>query len=294
MNAISLVMEYNQCDFVEACEWLCQTYSIYYSNEISKHRNLRRRPQPRYHYEQTGQEDSVKETTLHILTWIVEHAGLSQGAKDFLFGVRHLKPDVVRELRIGSISNQENLTQMLLENFLTKELIEAQLIKQVGTQNRLRIFTPCILFPYLDQQGNVVALQSRYLGDKKDAPRFQFIGSKAVPIFNLPILTRLKETDHLYVSEGVTDCMSLLSSGYNAVAIPSASTLPTESLRMIAKYRLHMFPDNDAPGREAFLTLRSKLVRMCSFLKRETLPEEFKDYSEYYQHNYEYNGRTEG
>lgn len=74
--------------------------------------------------------------------------------------------------------------------------------------------------------GGLIGLQSRYLGENKEVPRFQFVSAQKTRLFNLPILGSMKDGEDLYISEGITDCLALLSSGKKAVAIPSATILP--------------------------------------------------------------------
>lgn len=60
-----------------------------------------------------------------------------------------------------------------------------------------------------------------------EAPRFQFISSQKTRLFNLPVLNTMKFGEDLYISEGITDCLALLSAGKKAVAIPSATITAT-------------------------------------------------------------------
>ena len=143
-------------------------------------------------------------------------------------------------------------------------------------------YTPCLLFPYYEQDNSLVGIQSRYLGEKKEAPRFQFLSSQKTRLFNLPILNKLKRGDKLYISEGITDCLAMLSSGLNAVAIPSATIQPLEDLILLKNYDLHMYPDQDEAGQRALMDLRRFFVNNYSTVKAEKLPEGVKDYCEYY------------
>ena len=81
-------------------------------------------------------------------------------------------------------------------------------------------------------------------------------------LFNLPILETMKPGEDLYISEGITDCLSLLSFGKKAVAIPSATILPQYDLLDLKEYKLHMFPDQDEAGRQAYIKLRNFFVNL--------------------------------
>ena len=283
-DAISFVREFLQCNYLEACLWICEAYSIYLPEKSSKQRYFRKPIRKYSHQKQNSSRPQPTRIYYDIIKWIVDNAKISDDAANFLYDERCLDCHVVQELHIGSITSPERLIQKLLSQFSEIDLVEAEIIKNSSIKNYLRVYTPCLLFPYCDIDGNIIGLQSRYIGDNVKAPRFQFIGCKNIPIFNLPILKQLRKGEDLYIAEGVTDCMALLSDGKKAVAIPSASNIPDESLRLLADFRLHMFPDQDkGAGIRAYRTLRSKLISMGGFVYKEKLPDEFKDYGEYYQ-----------
>ena len=283
-DAISLVRSFLQCGYLEACHWLCEAYSINIPGQNSERKYFRKPISVYSHQKKEESKSQPKIIYYEIINWIVDNARISKDAANFLYKGRYLDSNLVKNLHIGSITSSERLIQKLLVNFSETDLVESEIIKNISNKNYLRVYTPCLLFPYYDVDGKIIGLQSRYIGDNIKAPRFQFIGCKNIPIFNLPILRQLQKGDDLYIAEGVTDCMALLSDGKKAVAIPSASNIPDESLRLLADFRLHMFPDQDnGAGIRAFRTVRSKLISMGGFLYKEKLPDEYKDYGEYYQ-----------
>ena len=112
-------------------------------------------------------------------------------------------------------------------------------------------------------------------------PRFRFPAGSRCGIFNLPVLRLLRPGEALYISEGVSDCLALLSAGHKAIAIPSATLLkPSDrSLLQGIDAEFHMFPDQDEPGEKLFLQLRALLPNML----RHPLPPSCKDYGEYWR-----------
>lgn len=283
-DAISLVMNFLQCDYLKACHWLCEAYSIYLPKQSSEYKYLRRPIRIYSHPKDIPSQRRPTRIYYDIIKWIVDNAKISDDAANFLYIERCLDCHVVKNLHIGSITSPEKLVQKLLTQFSVNDLVEAEIIKNCSNKYYLRVYTPCLLFPYYDTDGKIIGLQSRYIGKNVKAPRFQFIGCKDIQIFNLPIITQLQKGEDLYIAEGVTDCMALLSDGKKAVAIPSASNIPDVSLHLLTDFRLHMFPDRDkGAGIRAFRTLRSKFINMGSFIYKEELPSGFKDYGEYYQ-----------
>lgn len=280
-NAIDLVREYEKCNFTEACSWLCNEYAIPISNEIPKYKLLKivttKRP---------ISKDKQKLFAKEVAQFLIDNSELTATARHFLFGERKLSLNIINELNIVSLDNGCSILNKLVEHFDNQTLINSGLVSNVNGKLYLRLFTPCLLFPYYNQQRELVGVQSRYLGANEDAPRFQFISSQKTRLFNLPILNTLKNDDELYISEGITDCLALLSFGKKAVAIPSATILPQMDLMSLSNYKLRMVPDCDEAGERAFISLQRFFIDRFSFLEAVRLPSGIKDYSDYYKKQY--------
>lgn len=277
-NAIDLVKEYQSCSFVEACSWLCYEYGF----EIGNGKPVFK-PRQKIITKGLFSKENKKPFAKDVAQYLLDNNGLSETACGFLFNERKLSPKIINELNIVSLDNSRVVTNKLIEHFDKQTLINSGLVSIMNDNLYLRFFTPCLLFPYYSQKHELIGLQSRYLGTKKEAPRFQFISSQKTRLFNLPILNTLKNNDELYISEGITDCLALLSSGKKAVAIPSATILPQMDLSLLSDYKLRMIPDCDEAGERAFLRLQRFFIDRFSFLEVERLPKDVKDYSEYYK-----------
>lgn len=276
---IKLVQDKEGWSFQKACIWLGKEFNIWWhGNNIDK--NIFKITTTKVHLPK-----SIKETFTFdekIFTWLIDNATLSEPAKEFLFQERHLKEDVVQKLQIGSIFNPNIIIDHLVKIFGEEMCLKTGLVRRGNYGFYFYFYTPCLLFPYYDQDGRLVGVQSRYLGTKEKTPRFQFMSSQKTRLYNLPILNNLKQGDKLYISEGITDCLALLSDDLNAVAIPSATILPMEDLVLLKKYDLHMYPDQDEAGQKAFMALRRFFVNHYSTVKIEKLPEGVKDYCDFY------------
>ncbi len=274
---IQLVQEHEGWTFQDACVWLGDKFHVWSpENEHYKKpvKNATKRVLPRA--ETTTAFDD------ELYTWLIENAGLSELARQFLFTERYFKGEVIKGLGIGSISDAKLLVSTLITRFGKERCLKSGLVKDGKYGPYLHFYTPCLIFPYYEQDGRLVGVQSRYLGEKADAPRFQFLSSQKTRVFNLPILNKLKRGDKLYISEGITDCLAMLSAGLDAVAIPSATILPFEDLMRIRNFDLHMYPDQDEAGQKAFLELRRFFLNNYTIVKAEKLPAGVKDYCDYY------------
>lgn len=180
-----------------------------------------------------------------------ERPWLNEEARKFVFEERKIDPRVVRWCRITSWKDKQGV--------------------------------PWLQTPYYDQQGKLIGVQNRNL-IRGGSPRFRFPSGSQCNLYNLPVLNRLKSGDTLFIAEGCSDCWSLLSAGYKAIAIPSATLLTKNDVELLQalsselSVRFEMWPDNDAPGERLFLQLQKVLPS----LMHHQLPPGCKDFSEYY------------
>ena len=279
-GVIDLVMEKLEIGFVDACKWLADQFNIIIPEDNGFRKRLEKRTvktvvKPKI------ENQNVTDTELY--EWVVRRAKLSDRARQFLFEERKYSEEVVRQLGIGSVTYPDKLVKALINQFGEERCIKSGLVNRGQYGLYLHFYTPCLLFPYKDLEGHVVNLQSRYLGKKKDAPRFQFIQHAQINMFNLGIIKGLKLGEKLYLSEGITDCIALLSSGRKAVAIPSATLLKEEQLNLLAARDLYMYPDNDEAGERMFNDLQVMLGKRGTMVVRLSLPKGCKDFSDYYK-----------
>lgn len=279
-NAVGLVMARLGCDFKQACEWLCQEYGI--SREDGCRFRRVARPQINRVFRPVEKELVAKPVS-KVVQWVVEQARLSEEARKFLFEERKLKESVVRQLHIGSINDANRFIARLCSEFTEDELLQSGLVGKGRGGFYPLIKIPCLLFPYYDYDSVLIGLQFRMLRAEEAGRRFQFLGGRSVHVFNLPLLKSLPAGATVYVSEGVTDCMAMLSDGLPAIAIPSATIIPNSDLERLVKYKLCMFPDRDDAGQKGLLKLWSQITKRGGLLLKKQIPEGFKDYGDYYR-----------
>ena len=245
-GTIDLVMNYGKLSFYDACQWLANHQSVTLSPEPVRKKVSKAPFQP---------------IDTHYLEGLVAHPYLSPEAEDFLFRQRHLDKRVVRWLGLSSISHPVPLS---------------------GNPNGSWFNAPSLLIPYRDLDGRLLSIQSRYLGKDKDKPRFQFPKGSRCSIYNLPVLRLLHEGEPLFVTEGCSDCWSMLSAGHKAIAIPSATALRESDLKVLEKYVVHIYPDQDKAGEALYERLVQASLRFKFTLVRHQLPKGCKDFSDFY------------
>lgn len=256
-DGIRLVQEMNRLSFRDACHWLGQTFGLLLEDDYKRTFNVQpRKLQP------AKKEPEDQPIDVRHLCMLMAHPHLSEAARHFLFDERKLDPQVISQLGISSIENPVPMSGHPLGGWFN---------------------APSLLYPYKDIEGNVISVQARYLGTLEPRkPRFQFPKGSTCHIFNMPILKTLTEGDELWITEGVSDCLAMLSAGRKAIAIPSATLLKPEDVEAITPYLngIHLIcsPDDDPPGQALFLQLRSHFPTIT----HRMLPVGYKDFGSYW------------
>lgn len=278
-DAISLIKEMFNLSFQESCIILCEQFNIILPNSVKSEFDNMKFSKLRL-TRQIKTEDNSLVFDNEVATSIVEFLTLDKLGKKFLLKERRLSPDIIKIMNIKSIENSNILKDMLLSHFDKQRLIKCKVLNE--SNNSLTINIPSIVIPYYDINNNLVALQTRYIGTRDNIPRFKLICNSSIKLYNLSIISRLNYGDQLFIMEGITDCLAMLSSGKNAIAIQSATSIPEMELDKLSCFSLFMVPDKDEAGRKAYNRLYQFFLRYGNQLTRIDLPQNIKDYSEYY------------
>lgn len=291
-DTIGLVRERLNLGFSEACRWLADHFDVYIADE---HRDThrkdvkkavtasdRRMASLRAHFAEThvshGHPSSAyvapSAVDVEFYQQMFRQMHLSESGRRFLFEERLLSPEALKVCQI--VSTEQSVC-----------------MARVG---RGVFDGPSLIFPYFDQEGRLVSVQSRYLGKKrpessfdmnkvsldeakpKEIPRFKFAPGSHRMIYGLDRLKDYPPGEPLLITEGPSDCWTALTLGFHAIAIPSATLFDRSFQALLTGRNLHIFPDQD----EAGLSLYFELKKALPSLVYHQLPEGCKDLSEYY------------
>ena len=291
-DTIALVRERLNLGFSEACRWLADHFDVYIADE---HRDIhrkdvkkavtaseRRMASLRAHFAETHVSHGCPSSAyvapssvdVEFYQQMFRQMHLSESGRRFLFEERLLTPEALKVCHI--VSTEQSVC-----------------MARVGCG----VFDgPSLIFPYFDQEGRLVSVQSRYLGKKspessfdmnkvsldeakpKEIPRFKFAPGSHRMIYGLDRLKDYPPGEPLLITEGPSDCWTALTLGIHAIAIPSATLFDRRFQGLLAGRNLHIFPDQD----EAGLSLYFELKKALPSLVYHQLPEGCKDLSEYY------------
>lgn len=287
-DTIGLVRERLNLGFSEACHWLADHFDVYIADE---HRDTHRKDVKKV---LTASDRRMAALRAHFAENHVSHGHL---AESFSSGERNRECPSSAYVAKASVDvefYQQMFRQMHLSESGQRFLFEERLLSPealkvcqiVSTEQSVcmarvgrGVFDgPSLIFPYFDQEGRLVSVQSRYLGKEKEIPRFKFAPGSHRMIYGLDRLKDYPPGEPLLITEGPSDCWTALTLGIHAMAIPSATLFDRRFQGLLAGRNLHIFPDQD----EAGLSLYFELKKALPSLVYHQLPEGCKDLSEYY------------
>ena len=298
-DTIGLVRERLNLGFSEACRWLADHFDVYigddrYGNSAKYGNSARYADKCADKKVLTASDRRKASLRAHFVETHVSHGHL---AESFSSGERnrecpssaYVAPSAVDVEFYQQMFRQMHLSESGQRFLFEERLLSPEALKVcqiVSTEQSVcmarvgrGVFDgPSLIFPYFDQEGRLVSVQSRYLEKKKEIPRFKFAPGSHRMIYGFDRLKDYSPDEPLLITEGPSDCWTALTLGIHAIAIPSATLFDRRFQGLLAGRNLHIFPDQD----EAGLSLYFELKKALSSLVYHQLPEGCKDLSEYY------------
>lgn len=298
-DSIALVRERLNLGFSEACHWLADHFDVYigddrYGNSAKYGNSARYADKCADKKVLTASDRRLASLRAHFAETHVSHGHL---AESFSSGERnrecpssaYVAPSAVDVEFYQQMFRQMHLSESGQRFLFEERLLSPEALKVcqiVSTEQSVcmarvgrGVFDgPSLIFPYFDQEGRLFSVQSRYLGKKKEIPRFKFAPGSHRMVYGLDRLKGYPPDEPLLITEGPSDCWTALTLGFHAIAIPSATLFDRRFQGLLAGRNLHIFPDQD----EAGLSLYFELKKALPSLVYHQLPEGCKDLSEYY------------
>lgn len=296
-DTIALVRERLNLGFSEACRWLADHFDVYIGDE---HRDTHRKDVKKA---VTASDRRMASLRVHFAETHVSHghpssAYVAPSSVDVEF-----YQQMFRQMHLSESGQRFLFEERLLSSEALKvcQIVSTEQSVCMARVGRGVFDGPSLIFPYFDQEGRLVSVQSRYLGKKKsesssdmdkvsldeakpddvkpkEIPRFKFAPGSHRMIYGLDRLKDYPPDEPLLITEGPSDCWTALTLGIHTIAIPSATLFDRRFQGLLAGRNLHIFPDQD----EAGLSLYFELKKALPSLVYHQLPEGCKDLSEYY------------
>lgn len=279
-DTIGLVRERLNLGFSEACRWLADHFDVYigddrYGNSAKYGNSARYADKCADKKVLTASDRRMASLRAHFAETHVSHGHVASSAVDVEF-----YQQMFRQMHLSESGQRFLFEERLLSPEALKvcQIVSTEQSVCMARVGRGVFDGPSLIFPYFDQEGRLVSVQSRYLGKKKEIPRFKFAPGSHRMIYGLDRLKDYSPDEPLLITEGPSDCWTALTLGFHAIAIPSATLFDRRFQGLLAGRNLHIFPDQD----EAGLSLYFELKKVLPSLVYHQLPEGCKDLSEYY------------
>lgn len=279
-DTIGLVRERLNLGFSEACRWLADHFDVYigddrYGNSAKYGNSARYADKCADKKVLTASERRMASLRAHFAETHVSHGHVAPSSVDVEF-----YQQMFRQMHLSESGQRFLFEERLLSPEALKvcQIVSTEQSVCMARVGRGVFDGPSLIFPYFDQEGRLVSVQSRYLGKKKEIPRFKFAPGSHRMIYGFDRLKDYSPDEPLLITEGPSDCWTALTLGIHAIAIPSATLFDRRFQGLLAGRNLHIFPDQD----EAGLSLYFELKKALSSLVYHQLPEGCKDLSEYY------------
>lgn len=297
-DTIALVRERLNLGFSEACHWLADHFDVYigddrYGNSAKYGNSARYAEKCTDKKVLTASDRRMASLRAHFAETHVSHGHVAPSAVDVEF-----YQQMFRQMHLSESGRRFLFEERLLSSEALKvcQIVSTEQSVCMARVGRGVFDGPSLIFPYFDQEGRLVSVQSRYLGKPKsessfdmekvsidevkpkEIPRFKFAPGSHRMIYGLDRLKDYPPDEPLLITEGPSDCWTALTLGIHAIAIPSATLFDRRFQGLLAGRNLHIFPDQD----EAGLSLYFELKKALPSLVYHQLPEGCKDLSEYY------------
>ena len=279
-DTIGLVRERLNLGFSEACHWLADHFDVYigddrYGNSAKYGNSARYTDKSADKKVLTASDRRMASLRAHFAETHVSHGHVAPSSVDVEF-----YQQMFRQMHLSESGQRFLFEERLLSSEALKvcQIVSTEQSVCMARVGRGVFDGPSLIFPYFDQEGRLVSVQSRYLEKKKEIPRFKFAPGSHRMIYGFDRLKDYSPDEPLLITEGPSDCWTALTLGIHAIAIPSATLFDRRFQGLLAGRNLHIFPDQD----EAGLSLYFELKKALSSLVYHQLPEGCKDLSEYY------------
>ncbi len=249
-DVITFVMAAENLDYLGALEFLCNRVGMKMPDtDGEKSESGRRR---RFY-------DMNREAARFF------HASLSkpgaENAVDYLMNKRKLPKSAITRFGLGYAPDSFDAlrSHMISLGYKDEELKEAFLCGKTKTGKYFDYFRGRIMFPIIDNFGNVIAFGGRAIGDKEP----KYLNSSDTPVFkksrNLYSLNFARTccSEELILCEGYMDVIGVNLAGLSNAVATLGTALTTDQARIMAKYTKKVVIAYDSDGAGTAATKRA-------------------------------------
>ncbi len=254
-TAISFLMEYNGMGFREAVQELAEGVGMSMPQEANREQSI----------EKARVSATLGEVMTAAMQFYRRQLKASTTAIEYLKG-RGLTGEIAAKFGLGYAPDDWQGLKGAVEDYTSSALKDCGLVIDSDEGRRYDRFRDRVMFPILDQRGNVIGFGGRVIG--KGEPKY--LNSPETPLFEkgrelyglFHAKRAIRDENTVIVVEGYMDVVALAQSGVeNAVATLGTATTPmhVEKLLRLADNLVFCFDGDKAGQRAAWRALEQAL-----------------------------------
>lgn len=166
-----------------------------------------------------------------------------------------------------------NVMRRLMDGFSLDEL---QLSGLFNEQGNLTFYLHRLIFPFWFER-HCVYLQARTTASGIE-PRWHNLRGNVPSLYNIDSLNKLKSGSVVYLVEGFTDTLTLLTHRFNAVGIVGAGGFKEEWLAPLGRFKIVAALDGDEAGQRAAQHYKEMFESRGMNLVNVSLPSDVNDF----------------
>ncbi len=248
-NAIGFLQKTENLSFIEAIEKLADRANV--NIDFSKYK--KENPNKKY-------LDINKDASNFYKLYL---SSTKQGivAKNYLKN-RGISDEVIDKFNIGLSPTEFDLLYKTLteKGILVSDLYDLGLVKQGKKENFYDLFRERIIFPIVNEHGNVVGFSGRtYIDKDDDGPKYinspqTIVFTKSNVLYNMNnAINEIKKNNRVVLFEGYLDVIAAYRAGVKESVASMGTSLTNDQVRLMKKYtnNVTICYDGDPAGVEA-------------------------------------------
>lgn len=269
-DVYQFLIDHENMTFPEAVQWCAKRLGITIENDSG---STPEQIQARKHKESL---QVVMRASCHFYQNNLQHAASYLQDRGY-----YIDDDILKTYKVGYAPHGNLLFKDLSQKGYSQELMQEVNLTAIGQYGPYDIFQGRIMFPFLDNQGNVVGYTGRILQSKDGVAKYS--NTKDTPLFNkgsylfglFQARQSIGQMGFAYLVEGQFDVMSLAAAGVTNAVASSGTALTENQVKLLSRYTREVVLnyDGDAAGQKACRKTAAMMLKFGLEVKSIMLPQ---------------------
>lgn len=246
-NPIQFLMDIKHIDFKEAVVELAKINKFKLTN-FSFNANPINKLNQKYY--------EINKLAMEVYERYLYNSESGKKALNYLYD-RGLSDEDIKTFHIGLAPSEGHVLYNILKdnNYIELDLVELNLIRSTSN-GYLDVFTNRIIFPILDEKGNVTGFSGRILTNNKNEPKYlntsdTKIFKKNLILYNLNnAIKSINTTNRVIIYEGFMDVIASTRANLGEAVCSMGTQLTSNQIKLIKRYTNNVIVafDSDSAG----------------------------------------------